>query len=229
MGLHLVFIGEEDDGLGGSAYDVYRVTEAMASIDLGIATGVLATFLGADPIVVGGTKEQKHYWMSRIANEGLLVAYGATEPQAGSDLAQLKTKAVPVLDDDGTLKGYKITGRKQWISNGGVAEIYTILAAAPGGPSWFVVEKDAEGFCQEQARRQTWHSRQQHSGALPRRCLRGRRPAHGAGRRSGAGPGPGCLRLHPPDGGCVWSRRRLGSTAARRSGTARPASRAAPR
>jgi len=107
---------------------------------------VLATFLGADPIVVGGTPEQKHHWMSRIANEGLLVAYGATEPQAGSDLAQLKTKAVPVQNEDGSVKGYTITGRKQWISNGGVAEIYTILAAAPGGPSWFVVEKDAEGF-----------------------------------------------------------------------------------
>ncbi len=146
IGLHLVFIDEEDDGLGGGAYDVYRVSEAMAGIDVGIATGVLATFLGADPIVVGGTPEQKHYWMSRIANEGLLVAYGATEPQAGSDLAQLKTKAVPVLNEDGTVKGYKITGRKQWISNGGVAEIYTILAAAPGGPSWFVVEKDAPGF-----------------------------------------------------------------------------------
>lgn len=146
IGLHLVFIDEEDDGLGGGAYDVYRVSEAMAGIDVGIATGVLATFLGADPIVVGGTPEQKHYWMSRIANEGLLVAYGATEPQAGSDLAQLKTKAVPVLNEDGAIKGYNITGRKQWISNGGVAEIYTILAAAPGGPSWFVVEKDAPGF-----------------------------------------------------------------------------------
>jgi alkylation response protein AidB-like acyl-CoA dehydrogenase len=146
IGLHLVFIGEDDDGLGGGAYDVYRVSEAMAGIDVGIATGVLATFLGADPIVVGGTKEQKHHWMSRIANEGLLVAYGATEPQAGSDLAQLKTKAVPVMDDGGKVKGYTITGRKQWISNGGVAEIYTILAAAPGGPTWFVIEKDAEGF-----------------------------------------------------------------------------------
>ena len=146
IGLHLIFIDEEDDGLGGGAYDVYRVSEAMAGIDVGIATGVLATFLGADPIVVGGTQEQKHHWMSRIANEGLLVAYGATEPQAGSDLAQLTTKAVPVLNDDGSVKGYNITGRKQWISNGGVAEIYTILAAAPGGPSWFVVEKDAEGF-----------------------------------------------------------------------------------
>ena len=96
IGLHLVFIPEEYDGMGGGAYDIYRVSEAMAGIDLGIATGVLATFLGTDPIVVGGTQEQKHYWMSRIANEGLLVAYGATEPQAGTDLAQLKTKAVPV-------------------------------------------------------------------------------------------------------------------------------------
>jgi alkylation response protein AidB-like acyl-CoA dehydrogenase len=145
IGLHLVFIPEDCDGMGGGAYDVYRVSEAMASIDLGIATGVLATFLGADPITVGGTPEQTKHWMSRIANEGLLVAYGATEPQAGSDLAQLKTKAVPVVED-GVVKGYKITGRKQWISNGGVAEIYTILAMAPGGPSWFVLEKDAPGF-----------------------------------------------------------------------------------
>ena len=143
IGLHLVFIPEDYDGMGGGAYDIYRVSEVMAGIDLGIATGVLATFLGTDPITVGGTPEQTKHWMGRIANEGLLVAYGATEPQAGSDLAQLKTKAVPVVED-GKVKGYKITGRKQWISNGGVAEIYTILALAPGGPSWFVVEKDAE-------------------------------------------------------------------------------------
>ncbi len=145
MGLHLVFIPAEYDGMGGGAYDIYRVSEAMAAIDLGIATGVLATFLGTDPIVVGGTEEQKKHWMGRIANEGLLVAYGATEPQAGSDLATLRTKATPVFEDD-KLTGYKINGRKQWISNGGVAEIYTILALTPGGPSWFVVEKDAAGF-----------------------------------------------------------------------------------
>ncbi len=145
LGLHLLFIPEEFDGLGGGAYDIYRVSELMASIDLGIATGVLATFLGTDPITVGGTPEQKQFWMSRIANESLLVAYGATEPQAGSDLAALSTKAVPV-EEDGRVIGYKITGRKQWISNGGVADIYTILALAPGGPTWFVVEKDAPGF-----------------------------------------------------------------------------------
>lgn len=147
IGLHLLFIPEELGGLGGGAYDIYRVSEAMAEIDLGIATGVLATFLGTDPITVGGTDEQKQRWMGRIAEEGLLVAYGATEPQAGSDLAALKTRAVPV-SDNGELVGYNLSGRKQWISNGGVADLYTILALAPGGPSWFVLEKGAEGFSQ---------------------------------------------------------------------------------
>ncbi|NWF71258.1 MAG: acyl-CoA dehydrogenase family protein [Chloroflexi bacterium] len=145
LGLHLIFIPEEFDGLGGGAYDIYRVSELMATIDLGVATGVLATFLGTDPITVGGTPEQKKHWMSRIANESLLVAYGATEPQAGSDLAALSTKAVPV-EENGKVVGYKISGRKQWISNGGVADIYTILANAPGGPTWYVVEKDTAGF-----------------------------------------------------------------------------------
>ncbi len=147
FGLHLVFIPEEYGGLGGGAYDIYRVSEGMAAIDLGIATGVLATFLGTDPISVGGTEEQKAHWMGRIADEGLLVAYGATEPQAGSDLAALETKAEPI-SENGEVTGYKITGRKQWISNGGVADIYTILAMAPGGPSWFVVERETEGFGQ---------------------------------------------------------------------------------
>jgi alkylation response protein AidB-like acyl-CoA dehydrogenase len=145
LGLHLLFIPEEFDGLGGGAYDIYRVSELMASIDLGVATGVLATFLGSDPIRVGGTAKQRAHWMGRVANEALLMAYGATEPQAGSDLAALSTKAVPV-QENGHITGYTITGRKQWISNGSVADLYTILALAPGGPSWFVVERDAPGF-----------------------------------------------------------------------------------
>jgi len=145
LGLHLLFIPEEYDGLGGGAYDIYRVSELMASIDLGVATGVLATFLGSDPIRVGATDEQKRNWFGRIAEESLLMAYGATEPQAGSDLAAMSTKAEPV-QVDGHLTGYRISGQKQWISNGSVADLYAILALAPGGPSWFVVERDAEGF-----------------------------------------------------------------------------------
>src|SRR6516225_5746946 len=97
LGLHLLFIPEEFGGMGGGANEIYRVSEVMARIDLGIATGVLATFLGSDPITVGGTPEQKQRWMGRIAEEGLLVAYGATEPQAGSDLTSLRTSATPVV------------------------------------------------------------------------------------------------------------------------------------
>jgi len=146
LGIQLLFIEEEHGGMGGGAFDVYRVCERMAAIDLGVATSVLATFLGSDPIVVGATPEQKKRWMSRLADEGLLMAYGATEPEAGSDLGALKTVAVPELDADGQVAGYRITGRKQWISNGGVADLYTILANAPGGPTWFVVERGTDGF-----------------------------------------------------------------------------------
>ncbi|MCB8952709.1 MAG: acyl-CoA dehydrogenase family protein [Ardenticatenales bacterium] len=145
LGLHLLFIPEEYGGLDGGAYDIYRISELIAAVDLGVATGVLATFLGSDPITVGATPEQKAHWMGRVADEALLMAYGATEPQAGSDLAALTTKAEPVYEN-GSIAGYKISGRKQWISNGGVADLYSILALAPGGPSWFVVEKDVPGF-----------------------------------------------------------------------------------
>jgi alkylation response protein AidB-like acyl-CoA dehydrogenase len=146
LGVQLLFIPEEHGGMGGSAFDVYRVCECMAGIDLGVATSVLATFLGSDPIVVGGTPDQQARWLGRIAAEGILMAYGATEPEAGSDLGAMRTVAVPVTDDDGTVTAYRITGKKQWISNGGVADLYTVLANAPGGPSWFVVDRDTPGF-----------------------------------------------------------------------------------
>jgi alkylation response protein AidB-like acyl-CoA dehydrogenase len=145
LGIQLLFIPEEYGGMGGGAFDVYRVCEALARIDLGIATGVLATFLGSDPIVFGGTTEQKRRWLSRIAEEGLLMAYAATEPEAGSDLAALRTTATPV-QEDGRTTAYVIDGNKQWISNGGFADLYCVLALAPGGPSWFVVERGAPGL-----------------------------------------------------------------------------------
>jgi alkylation response protein AidB-like acyl-CoA dehydrogenase len=145
LGIQLLFVPFEYGGMGGGAFDVYRVCERMAAIDLGLATSELATFLGSDPIRVGGTEEQKREYMSRIAKEGVLFAYGATEPEAGSDLGALKTTAERI-SDNGQISGYRITGVKQWISNGGVADLYTVLAMAPDGPSWFVVESGAEGF-----------------------------------------------------------------------------------
>ncbi len=145
LGVQLVFIPEAYGGLDGGAFDSYRVCERMARYDIGLATAAFATFLGSDPILMGGTEEQKKLWLGRIAEEGILFAYGATEPEAGSDLGAMTTTATPV-ETDGVVTGYRITGRKQWISNGTIADAYTILALAPGGPSWFVMEKGAEGF-----------------------------------------------------------------------------------
>ena len=195
--------------MGGGALDVYRVCERMAAIDLGLATSELATFLGSDPIRVGGTEEQKREYMTRIAKEGVLFAYGATEPEAGSDLGALKTTAEPV-SDNGTVAGYRISGAKQWISNGGVADIYTILAIAPGGPSWFVVDAGAEGFTHGDHEDKHGIRLSNTAALFLDDVVRRRRPADR--RRRGPGPraGPAGVRLHAADGRRVRARRRLG-------------------
>lgn len=145
LGINHLLIPKEFGGLGGSSGDIYRMCEALGRIDLGVATTVFATFLGSEPIMVGGTPEQKRKWMDKICSDGLIVAYGATEADAGSDLLNLTTRAEHVYEND-IFKGYRITGNKQWISNGGIADIYTILALAPNGPSWFIVERNTPGF-----------------------------------------------------------------------------------
>src|SRR5450755_1408045 len=149
LGIQLLFVPEEFGGMGGGTFDVYCVCEEMARIDLGVATAVLATFLGSDPITVGATPEQKKIWLTKIAEEGILFAYGATEPEAGSDLGSLRTTADPVREGDRVV-GYRINGNKQWISNGGIADAYTILANTAAGPSWFIVEKGAKGFAHDE-------------------------------------------------------------------------------
>jgi alkylation response protein AidB-like acyl-CoA dehydrogenase len=145
IGLQLLFIPEEHGGLGGGAYDVYRVSEAMARVDLGVATAFLAIFLGTDPIAVGGTEAQRAHWMRRIGEEGLIVAYAVTEPLSGSDLSVLCTRAERVLEG-GAVRGYRLSGAKQFITNGGVADLYSILALAPEGPSFFLVEAGTPGL-----------------------------------------------------------------------------------
>lgn len=146
VGLHLVFLPEEYGGMGGGAYDVYRLSMEFARIDLGLATAMLAVALGTDPIRVGCTDEQKSKWIRRIAEEGLIVAYGVTEPEAGSNVQNLKTEATPVTDQDGRITHYRLNGVKQFISNGSIADLYTILAKAPGGPTFFVVERHTPGL-----------------------------------------------------------------------------------
>ena len=129
MGVFGLTIPEEFGGMGGGAFDVYRVCEEMGRIDLGIATGVLATFLGSDPIRVGGTDEQKSRWLGAIAEEGLLMAYGATEPEAGSDLAALRTQAIRVDDH------YVVNGSKIWTSGAQHADwIFCLVRTDPNVP-----------------------------------------------------------------------------------------------
>ncbi|MEJ2728617.1 MAG: acyl-CoA dehydrogenase family protein [Deltaproteobacteria bacterium] len=146
IGLQLLMIPEEYGGLGGGARDSCAITREMAKICLGITTAFFAIQLGADPIIVGGTEEQKQKWLGKIAAGEALVAYAVTEPDAGSNVASIKTKADPVLNDDGEIIGYKINGAKQFISTGGFAEFITLLANTPEGATFFVVEKETEGY-----------------------------------------------------------------------------------
>ncbi len=146
IGFHLIFIPEEYGGLGATAVQIARVSEEMAKIDMAVATSFLAICLGLDPIRVGATEEQKELYLGRIAEEGMVVGYAVTEPDAGSNVQAIKTRAERVLDEQGNIRGYKINGQKQFITNGGVADLYTILANTPNGISFFIIEKGAEGF-----------------------------------------------------------------------------------
>ena len=146
IGLQLLFIPEEYGGLGGGSRDVAAVCEELAKICLGVSTAFFAMHLGTDPILVGATEEQKQKWLTKIADGEVLVAYAVTEPEAGSNLQNFKTTATPVTDESGSIKAYRLNGNKQFISNGGYADVLTVLAQTPEGPSFFIVEKNMEGF-----------------------------------------------------------------------------------
>jgi len=146
IGLQLLFIPEVYGGMGGGARDCCAVTREIAKICLGVGTAFFAIQLGADPLIVGGTEAQKEKWLGAIAEGKTLVAYAVTEPNAGSNLASLATKAEPITDGDGNVTAYRINGSKQFISTGGYADYVTLLANAPEGPTFFVIEKEREGF-----------------------------------------------------------------------------------
>jgi len=148
IGLQLLFIPEAYGGMGGGARDCCEVILEICKICLGIGTGFFAIQLGSEPIIVGGTEEQKSKWLGRVAEGNSLVAYAVTEAGAGSNLAALKTHAEPVKNDAGKVTGYVINGTKQFISTGGYADFITLLAKTPEGPSFFVVEKGTPGFVQ---------------------------------------------------------------------------------
>jgi alkylation response protein AidB-like acyl-CoA dehydrogenase len=142
----------------------------MAGIDLGIATGVLATFLGSDPIVVGGTPEQKHHWMSRIADEALL---WPTAPPSRRPAATWRAdhQGRAGVNEDGTSPATTSPAASSGSATAAWPKSTPSWPLAPGGPSWFVVERMRRRFQQRQAGGQARHPRQQHGRALPGRCL----------------------------------------------------------
>ncbi|MEW6571008.1 MAG: acyl-CoA dehydrogenase family protein [Nitrospirota bacterium] len=140
-----LFVPEEYGGLGKGALELCLAVEELSRACLGVSTTYAANALGTYPILLFGTEEQKRKYLPDIARGERLVAFGLTEPNAGSDAAGIQTTA----KIDGN--EYVINGTKQWITNGGEAEIYTIIAItdrAKGarGASAFLVEKGTPGF-----------------------------------------------------------------------------------
>jgi alkylation response protein AidB-like acyl-CoA dehydrogenase len=140
-----LFVPEEYGGLGGGCYDIVLALEQIGYGCVGIATAYAASALGAYPIIIGGSEELKQKYLPKVATGELRAAFGLTESNAGSDAGGIQTTAV--LDGD----EWVLNGTKQWITNGGQAHIYTIIAITDPhkgarGASMFIVEADDPGF-----------------------------------------------------------------------------------
>jgi len=144
-GLMGVSMPEEYEGFGGGILEYCLVAEELSRVCLGIATSVVASGLGAMPILLFGSPEQKKKYLPDIAKGRKLAAFGLTEADAGSDAGAIRTTATRKGE------GYVLNGTKQWITNGGEAEIYSIIAMTnrskgPRGASALIVEKGTPGF-----------------------------------------------------------------------------------
>ena len=144
-GLFGVSISEEYGGFGGGVLENCLAVEEMSRVCLGVATSYAGSGLGAHPIMLYGNPEQKKRYLPDIAKGKKLAAFGLTEADAGSDAGAIRTAGVRKGD------GYLLNGTKQWITNGGEAEIYTIIAMTnrskgPRGASALIVEKGTPGF-----------------------------------------------------------------------------------
>lgn len=140
-----IFVPSEYGGLGMGSMELCLAVEELSKACLGVATTYAANALGTYPILLYGSDDQKKKYLPNIATGKSLVAFGLTEANAGSDAAGIQTTA--------KLEGneYVINGTKQWITNGGEANVYTIIAMTDRtkgarGASAFIVEKDTPGF-----------------------------------------------------------------------------------
>ena len=140
-----IFVPEEYEGLGGGCLDLCLVVEELSRVCSAVAVSYAAVDLGIIPLVEFGTHEQKQKYLPDIAAGKKLAAFAVTEATAGSDASAIKTTAQRVSG------GYVINGTKQFITNGGEAELYTVIVSTDKtkgarGASAILVEKGTPGF-----------------------------------------------------------------------------------
>lgn len=140
-----LYIPEEFGGLGKGGFELALAIEELSRACLGVSTTYAANALGTYPVLLYGSEDQKKKYLPDIAAGKKLVAFALTEATAGSDAAGVQTTAKPEGNE------YVLNGTKQWITNGGDADIYTVIAMtdkAKGarGASAFIVEKGTPGF-----------------------------------------------------------------------------------
>lgn len=140
-----IFVPEEYGGLGGGCYEIVLAMEELARGCVGVATSYAASALGIYPVILAGSEEQKEKYLPDIASGARWAAFGLTEANAGSDASGIRTTAVDKGDH------WVLNGTKQWITNGGESEIYSIVALTDPskgarGASIFVVEDGDPGF-----------------------------------------------------------------------------------
>ncbi|HPG38295.1 MAG TPA: acyl-CoA dehydrogenase family protein [bacterium] len=145
MDFFRLWIPEEYEGLGGGITEMCLVTEEMSRACGGIALALAGTALGTFPILISGNDEQKKKYLPALASGEALAAFCLTEPEAGSDAGAIQTTAR--LEGD----HYILNGTKHFITNGGVAKYYTVIASTDPkkgsrGASAFIVEEGTEGL-----------------------------------------------------------------------------------
>ncbi|BGO88533.1 hypothetical protein NBRC10512_003369 [Rhodotorula toruloides] len=148
-GLLNVHVPEEYGGAGLSVMSSSIVSEELAYGCTGIQTAIEANGLASAPLIVAGSDAQKRSYLGRLTEEPLMCAYGVSEPGAGSDVASIKTKAVREGDK------FVLNGQKCWITNGGVANWYFVLAKTDPSAkphkalSGFIVDASTPGITVE--------------------------------------------------------------------------------
>ena len=143
--LFRVFVPVEYEGLGGGCFELCLIMEELSRVCSGVAISFAASALGSYTLMDFGSDAQKRKFLPDIASGKRLAAFALTESTAGSDASAIRTTAEKIEG------GYLINGTKQFITNGGEAEIYTIIALTDKskgarGASAFLVEKDTPGF-----------------------------------------------------------------------------------